>query len=192
MISLNQTVLSKKFLTNHIRSNSSVLEIGCGNGDVAIQCAKKGANVTAIDISENMIENAKQNAKKNNVEGIKFFQKDVNKLEIDGKFDVIILCYFFNIFPDEKSVGMVIEKVKPYLKSNGYILIADELKPNNLVLSSLVNFSRIPVFIFFRIKTGMMHHKIHDLKKILEKSNFQILEEKRFLFQYCSVIVAKV
>jgi ubiquinone/menaquinone biosynthesis C-methylase UbiE len=179
-------------LINIIPNKSSVLEIGCGNGEVAVSCAKRGANIKALDISKNMIDNAKRLAKENNIENILFIQKDFQDFEIEDKFDFVILCYFLNVFPDEKSIENVFEKIKGLLKPNGHLLIADELQPQNFILSKLVNLLRYPVFYYFQIKAGVEHHKIHDLPKILKKKGYELVDEKRFLFQYCSVIIAKV
>ncbi len=56
----------------------SILDIGTGSGCIAVSLAKylPDAEITAIDISENAIEIAKQNALSNNVE-INFLQSDL-------------------------------------------------------------------------------------------------------------------
>lgn len=70
----------------------SILDIGTGTGCIPI-CLKKhlpNTNVSAIDISEEAIEIAKQNAKLNKVE-ISFINQDIIKtLELNGMFDIIV------------------------------------------------------------------------------------------------------
>lgn len=66
-----------------------VLDYGTGAGFLAIQCAKRKANVTAIDINPYAIECGKQNAISNNVE-VGFVQSDGTSKIIDKKFDIIL------------------------------------------------------------------------------------------------------
>lgn len=47
------------FLKNMDLSRKSVLDFGCGDGQVLLELAQQGANVTGIDISENMINHAR-------------------------------------------------------------------------------------------------------------------------------------
>jgi ubiquinone/menaquinone biosynthesis C-methylase UbiE len=185
-------VKSKKYLLNFVEKQKSVLDIGCGNGDFAIACGKKASKVIGLDVSKNMIKNAKKNAAKNNLKNVKFSNHDFFSFESDEQFDFVSLVYFLNVFPDEESVELVLNKAKLHLKPGGYILIADELEPINAILHHLVRSLRIPIFLFFYLTTGLKYHKIHDLKKILERLNINIIEEKRFLFQYCSVLIGKV
>jgi 2-polyprenyl-3-methyl-5-hydroxy-6-metoxy-1,4-benzoquinol methylase len=44
-----------------------ILDVGCGSGKLAVECAKRGAEVYGIDVSKNMIEIAKSHCEKNNV-----------------------------------------------------------------------------------------------------------------------------
>lgn len=191
-ISLYQTVRTKEYLLKKIKRNRKVLVVACGDGNLAISARKKGCEVVGLDISKKMIENAKKAAKKNNVRGVKFIQKDFLSFDTDEKFDYVVLAYFLNIFPDEKFVKIILKKAKSHLKSEGYFLIADEMDPKNPLLSFIVNAFRIPVFQFFRITLGIRHHKIHNIPRVMKRLNIKLIEEKRFLFQYCSVIVGKV
>lgn len=191
-ISLYQTVKTKKYLLKKIKRNRKVLVVACGNGNLAISAQKKGCEVVGLDISRKMINNAKKAAKKNNVRGVKFIQKDFLSFDTDEKFDYVVLAYFLNIFPDEKFVKIILKKAKSHLKPEGYFIIADEMDPKNPLLSFIVNAFRIPVFQFFRITLGIRHHKIHNIPRVMKRLNIKLIEEKRFLFQYCSVIVGKV
>ena len=67
----------------------SILDIGTGSGCIAITLKKElNCSVTAIDISTDALEVAKNNALNNNV-NINFYQSDVFS-NVDDKYDIII------------------------------------------------------------------------------------------------------
>ena len=190
-ISLNQTVVTKDYLLEKIEGDTKVLVVGCGTGYIATKARQKGANVVAVDISKKMIERAKKHAVENEAHGITFVQKDFLNLEMEDEFDCIALPFFLNVFPDERTVERVLEKARSHLKPGGGILIADELEPMNKCYWFFINGIRLPVYFFFSVATGIKPHRIHDLKKIMSRLNIHIIEEKRFRFQYCSVLVGR-
>jgi protein-L-isoaspartate O-methyltransferase len=58
-----------------IDGTSSVLEVGCGVGYTACEIAKRyGARVVGIDLSENMIANAKQRARESKLDHLVEFR----------------------------------------------------------------------------------------------------------------------
>ena len=65
-----------------------ILDLGCGNGGMSKYFIEKGAkSVLAIDLSSNMINEAKE---KNNAENITYVvlgMEDISKIE--GKFDIV-------------------------------------------------------------------------------------------------------
>ena len=64
----------------------TVLDAGCGPGHYSILLAKNGADVTSIDISEKMIEIAKNNAKEA-ASKVRFLVGDIQDLSIDRSID---------------------------------------------------------------------------------------------------------
>lgn len=70
-------------------SGKRILEYGCGTGSASFSLAKRGAQVTGIDISEVAIEMAREQARREGVEA-RFRVMNAEDLDFDaGSFDVV-------------------------------------------------------------------------------------------------------
>ena len=73
-----------------LKKDLKVLDLGCGPGFLSILLSKQGCQVTGIDYSNQMLEEAKHNAKENNVH-TDFKKMDVQELTFDDEsFDFVI------------------------------------------------------------------------------------------------------
>ena len=113
-----------------------VLDIGTGPGFYAIILASRGYDVTAVDLSEGMLEQAKANAGEL-AEKIRFLKMDAQTLEFpDNEFDVIVTRNLTWNLPDPvKAYGewrRVLRDggVMLNIDSNWYAYLFDEEKKN--------------------------------------------------------------
>ena len=65
------------------------LDVGCGTGDNAIELARRGFEVTAIDLAERPLTQAREKADAAGLT-IGFRQADVTRFEEEGPFDLIV------------------------------------------------------------------------------------------------------
>jgi len=79
-------------------NNTVVMDLFCGTGTIGQIVASKSDNaqIVGVDIVASSIEDAKKNAKRNNIEGLKFYAADVGKFlsahpQYKGKIKTIIL-----------------------------------------------------------------------------------------------------
>lgn len=71
-----------------------ILSLGCGTGTYEIILAKRGYQVTGVDISSEMLEVAKQKILVANVsEKINLLQGDIRELKDYGDFDAVIMMF---------------------------------------------------------------------------------------------------
>ena len=103
-----------------VRKGSLVLDCGTGTGFLAFLSAKKGARVYAVEFSD-MIKTAKDIAKRNGLENIKFIKKSIFHLKDLPKFDVITSEFVGPAIIEER----IIEKtryLKKFLKKSGRLI----------------------------------------------------------------------
>lgn len=98
-----------------VRPDHRVLDIACGTGNVAITAARQGANVTGLDITPAMLDDARENASIAGVEAIDWYEGDATDLPFeDNAFDITLSCVghmFAN--PPETAAAEQIRVTKP-------------------------------------------------------------------------------
>lgn len=102
---------------------SKVLDMACGSGRHAIIFAKKGFDVTAVDLSKLLVSEAKQNAVENNV-SINFVISDILEFNPDDKFKLVMnLFTSFGYFESDAENSLVLRKACDLLKDDGYFIL---------------------------------------------------------------------
>jgi len=104
-------------------THKRVLDAGCGYGYYSVLLAKKGAMVTGIDISEKMIELAKNNADKASVE-CQFLVCDMQDLSMlaSNTFDMVISSIVVSHLDDIRKAFSEVFRV---LKCNGIFAFSE-------------------------------------------------------------------
>lgn len=107
----------------NLPKSSSVLDMACGAGRHSIILAKKGFDVTAVDLSENLLAYAKNLAAKEDL-SIDFIKSDLRQFETEKRFDLIVnLFTSFGYFDDDSDNFLVLKKAYSYLKKDGYFVL---------------------------------------------------------------------
>ena len=95
-------ILLKKY---NILGNN-IIDFGCGTGKHDVELSLLGYKCTGVDISENMIEQAREYAKSKCCD-IPFFVNDVKVLNTDNKYDAVISL--FHVVSYQKTNNDVID-----------------------------------------------------------------------------------
>jgi len=114
------------FIEREVNYNKSIriLDIGCGTGRHDIELAKRGYNVTGVDLSESMLNKARANAKTAGVQ-IDFRRADARNLDFDNEFDLVLsICEgAFPLMETDEMNFQILQNAARALKSGGkYIL----------------------------------------------------------------------
>lgn len=104
-----------------IRADDQVLDVGCGTGVVAVTAARLGAKVRAADLTPQLLEWARENARIANV-GIDWCEADVEQLPFrDAEFD-FVLSQFAHMFAPRPEVA--VSEMLRVLRPGGTIAFA--------------------------------------------------------------------
>ena len=89
----------------NVRAGQNVLDVGCGTGVAAISAARIGAGVRGIDLTPELLERARENARIANVE-IDFREGDVEALPFDNVTFDVVLSQFGHMFAPRPDIAM--------------------------------------------------------------------------------------
>ena len=156
-----------------LESNSKILDMACGSGRHSIILAKKGFDVTAIDISQRLISDAKTNANQNDVK-INFILSDILKFQTSDRFKLALnLFTSIGYFESDDDNFQVILNAYQFLDKGGYFVI-DYFNKKYLTANL------IPTTIFsengYRITQNRSIHKHRVIKDIMIEKNGSIEE----------------
>ena len=154
-------------------NGKEILDIGTGSGCIAISIAKNfpKAKVTALDISKDALEVAKENAKLNNV-SIEFIHADIFEYKSQKKYDVIV-----------SNPPYVLESEKMFMKQNvlGFepelALYIDDIIPLKYY-ESIINFSLNNLNSQGQIFFETNENYKDELNKLAQNYEYNIIEFK--------------
>jgi SAM-dependent methyltransferase len=154
----NETDAEKhiNFITSAIdlKPSAKILDLACGAGRHSVLLARKGYVVTAVDLSDVLLNEAIRIASMEQLK-INFVKSDIRYLQIDDSFDLIInLFTSFGYFQTDDENFVLFQKAYQLLKQGGYF-----------------------IFDFFN-----KHHLLKNLKPLTEENgNGKKTVQKRFV-----------
>ncbi len=111
----------KEYLEKHVSKNSSVLEVGCGDGRSIFDLLPMTENITGIDHDEKAIQEISRRFI--DYPSIKFIKADAEHLPFENdSFDHVICMTSFANFANKKFE--ILEEMKRVLKDDGKIIIS--------------------------------------------------------------------
>ena len=157
----------------------SICDAGCGVGSLSIPLAQSGAKVNASDISEKMVEEARQRAKEVLPDGENptFMVQDLEHLS--GKYHTVICLDVLIHYPQEEASKMI-----AHLASLAESRLIISFAPKTFWLSILKKIGEL--FPGPSKTTRAYQHSETDIIKMLESNGFKIarndMTSTRFYF----------
>ncbi len=141
-----------------ISKNDIVLDVACGTGDQALLFAKRGAIVTGVDLSEEMIAVAKRETRNFPVT---LLQCDATRLPFKNNTFHVSTCTLTLHSLNPHAREKVLKEMKRVTKKNGRIIIGDYTIPRSKSITTVVD--RLIFWSIERFLTDKEHHKNYKL-----------------------------
>lgn len=95
----------------NLQPGMRVLDVACGTGNLALPAARLGAVVTGVDIAPNLVEQARQNAKREGLT-VNFDEGDAENLPYaDASFDAVITMFGAMFTPRPELTAAELKRV---------------------------------------------------------------------------------
>ncbi len=181
-------------LASHVDSGQRVLDIGCGTGALTRRAARRGARVKGIDINAEMLAIAAQQTREAGLEdSVELVEMGV--AELDGEqpesYDVVMSGLCFSELSDDE-LTYTLGQVRRLLKPGGLLLVADEVRPDNLPARMFRSLVRAPLVALTYLVTQQTTHAIERLPERLADAGLRIVsQESSRLRDFVEVVARK-
>ena len=161
------------------KATGKILDVACGTG-LNIPLFPMGSDITAVDLSPNMLEVARTNATKHGLH-VNLAVMDAEHLEFpDGSFDIVVSTLSTCTFPNPVKA---LQEIKRVCKPNGLILLLEH------------GHSSLPWLARFQDRNEYQHYQDHagcrwnqDPLDLVQSAGIKILKSKRnILGEYHSI-----
>lgn len=186
-------------------SGRNALELGCGTGNMTVRLLNSGMNLTAIDISDDMLALCDEKTRKEK-QKVFLLNQDMVDFSINKKFDFAFsFCDGYNYISDDKNAEKSFSNVYNHLACGGYFVF--DMSTDHKFLSIVKDDSYsyvgddvcyiwdnyyendiLDMYITFFIKNGEFYKRCEErhvlraynmayIEKLLKKAGFSSIEK---------------
>ncbi|MBN2120605.1 MAG: class I SAM-dependent methyltransferase [Candidatus Omnitrophica bacterium] len=176
-MSFNYPLISDEVINRLNIKKACLLDIGTGLGSLACEFAKRleGSKVYGIDISSQMLDQARKNSQEKNLADMRFLLSDVHNLEFEDAF--FDLAVSFGVLHHLKDVRRSFFEIKRVLKEGGSAFIYDLRKdaPPEVVSEIVQQMPPLHQKAFLEsIKEALTNSFIEDILKDMDLREYSL------------------
>ncbi|NOZ08294.1 MAG: methyltransferase domain-containing protein [FCB group bacterium] len=184
----------KQIITDYIRPGISVLDIGCGTGSLLVDAAAVGAKGCGLDISENMLSEARKKIRGLAAEDrINLYNAGISEIDSlfeTNSFDVVVSTLVFSeLYAEERTFAL--HQISRVLKPDGKLIIAVEVTPKSPVKRLIHFLIRLPLALLTYVIAQTGTRPCNDLQAEISSLGFTVLSEKLSFLDSFLVLTAE-
>ncbi len=174
-----------------VDNGDSVLEIGCGTGAVTARLVARGARVTALDQSPEMLERARARLADAPAESVVWMERTASEIDAlpEAGFDAVVASLSLSEMSAQER-SFVLGEARRRLRSGGVLVVADEVRPRGW-RRGLHALLRAPQALLGWLLAGSLSRPIAGLVDEIRQAGFELIREDRFLLDSLAVVVAR-
>jgi SAM-dependent methyltransferase len=168
------TIGEVDFIEREIRRDKrlKILDVGCGTGRHAIELAKRGYDVTGLDLSSSQLARAADKAEAAGVR-VRWIRRDARAFRFKTGFDlVIMLCEGgFSLMETDEENFRILENCARALRKRGKLILT--------MLNALFPLARsVEEFMNASTVTGRSRDYVFDMITLRSRSVFEVVDDK--------------
>ncbi|MCL7453720.1 MAG: class I SAM-dependent methyltransferase [Anaerolineae bacterium] len=193
ILTLGRLERVKRDVTSRVTAGEAVLDLGCGTGALAARLARKGAQVTAVDTSPAMLEQAAGRLRQEGLAS-RVVLRELGVAELDAfeeeSFGAVTSTLLFSELSDDE-IDYALAECRRLLRPGGRLLVADEVLPGSAWGRLLTFLLRLPFVVLAFVLTQTTTHRVRDLEGRIARAGFHVLEVSSYLGGTLQLVVAE-
>jgi demethylmenaquinone methyltransferase/2-methoxy-6-polyprenyl-1,4-benzoquinol methylase len=169
-----------------------VLEIGCGTGSVTALLLARGARVTALDQSPEMLEQARARVASSASSSVTWLEQTASEIDRlpEAGFEAVVLCLCLSDMSSSER-AFVLEQAARRLSPGGRLIAADEVQAPAGWKRALQLFWRIPQAAIAWLLVGTVSRPVGDLPGQIRLAGLEIVDQRDWLMGTLALVTAE-
>ena len=181
-------------IAQRLTPGDRVLDLGCGTGALAVRLARQGCEVTGVDLSAPMLDQAVENVRQASLTQ-RVTLKELGAVELntafgDSSFDAVVSTLVFSELSEDEMAYTLAECWR-ILRRGGQLLVADEVRPKSILGRIGAFFLRLPFAVVAFVLTQNTTHQVAGLREQIEGAGFRIVDTVEYLAGTLELLVAQ-
>lgn len=151
-------------LAAHTLQGKDILDVGCGTGTLSRKLAMRGSHVTAIDLSSDMLDIAREQAIKESVQ-IEFLEQSMDCLQLNKQFDLAVIAIdSLNYIVEKEAVMATFHNIYKALKQGGTLIfdVHSTFKTDVIFFESPFTYDDGDIAYLWNTEEGEFEHSVQS------------------------------
>lgn len=155
-----------------LTKDGKLLEVACGTGHTTALLSEFGFDITACDLTPQMLDKARHRVSETNNDNAKFLEANAMVLPFKNEtFDVLVSTRFLHLFPLTEQ-HIILAEMMRVLKPGGHLLVDFDNWSSRWIM--MLPFLIYNILRYKRIAPYSIYNKINATKIMVEKLGLKI------------------